>query len=163
MTDIISRTAALIAAALALANLQPVAQEPPTPVPAAISQLGWLGGTWTGTSGATVFEERWTPPAGGSMLGVARTIAKDRMVAFEFLRIISRNGSLVYVAQPNGRPPTEFRLSAMTADSATFENPTHDFPKVIRYTLRPDGILEARVSDGGTRSQTFQFRRQTAP
>ena len=93
------------------------------------------------------------------MLAVSRTIKGDRMVAFEFLRIVEREGGLVYIAQPNGRPPTEFTLSAITADAATFENPSHDFPKVIRYTRRPDGTLEARVSDGAQRAETFVFRR----
>jgi hypothetical protein len=44
-------------------------------------------------------------------------------------------------------------------DSATFENPAHDFPKMIRYAKRGDGTLEARVSDGGQRAETFIFRR----
>jgi hypothetical protein len=81
------------------------------------------------------------------------------MVAFEFLRIVERDGGLVYVAQPNGRPPTDFVLTEVTADSATFENPSHDFPKMIRYAKRGDGTLEARISDGGQRSQTFVFHR----
>jgi hypothetical protein len=93
------------------------------------------------------------------MLGVSRTLKGDRMVAFEFLRIVERNGGLIYIAQPEGRPPTEFTLTAVTADSVTFENPAHDFPKVIRYSRRADGSLEARVSDGGQKSQSFVFKR----
>ena len=93
------------------------------------------------------------------MLAVSRTIKGNRMVAFEFLRIVERRGTLVYIAQPNGRPPTEFTLTQVNDRSATFENPSHDFPKMIRYTLREDGSLEARVSDGGQRGETFVFRR----
>jgi Domain of unknown function (DUF6265) len=155
-----------LAVAAAVGPAAQTAGAPQTPgarIRATISELDWLGGTWIGASGATAIEERWTPAAGGAMLGVARTIAGDRMTAFEFLRIIARDGSLVYIAQPNGRPPTEFALSAITQDSATFENPAHDFPKVIRYRRRSDGTLEARVSDGGTRSQTFEFKRQAVP
>ena len=126
---------------------------------ATASQVAWLAGVWQGGNGPLTFEERWTPPAGGAMLAVSRTLKGDRMVAFEFLRIIERDGGLVYIAQPNGRPPTEFTLTAITADSATFENPAHDFPKVIRYSRRADGTLEARVSDGGQRAETFVFRR----
>lgn len=125
------------------------------PVRASISQLTWLAGAWV--AGGTI-EERWTPPAGGAMLAVSRTIKGDRMVAFEFLRIVEREGTLIYIAQPDGRPPTEFRLSAITADSATFENKAHDFPKVIAYTKKPDGTLEARVSDGNQKGETFEFR-----
>jgi Domain of unknown function (DUF6265) len=128
---------------------------------ATIADLGWLAGDWAGTQGRATIEERWTPAAGGAMLAVSRTIKDDRLAAFEYLRIVERDGGLVYIAQPNGRPPTEFVLTAMTADSATFENPAHDFPKMIRYTRRPDGSLEARVSGaGGERPQTFIFTRQ---
>ena len=125
-----------------------------------LAQLAWLAATWVGGDGPVTVEERWTPAAGGAMLAVSRTLKGDRMVAFEFLRIVERDGGLVYVAQPNGRPPTEFTLTAITADSATFENPMHDFPKMIRYTRRADGSLEARVSDGGNKAETFVFRKQ---
>src|SRR5688572_27729404 len=125
---------------------------------ATIAQLAWLAGTWNGANGPIAFQERWTPPAGGAMLAVSRTVKGDRMVAFEFLRIVERDGTLIYIAQPNGRPPTEFRLSTIAADGATFENKAHDFPKVITYAKKGDGTLEARVSDGGQRSETFLFR-----
>jgi hypothetical protein len=131
-----------------------------TPVSqATLAQLTWLTGNWVGGAGPVTFEERWTPPAGGAMLAISRTIKGDRMVAFEFLRIIERDGSLVYVAQPNGRPPTEFALTGIDAGSLTFENPQHDFPRMIRYAKRADDTLEARVSDGGARGETFVFRR----
>lgn len=136
-----------------------IAQESQRPR-ATIADVAWIGGNWVGSSGAVTFEERWTPPAGEAMLAVARTIKGPRMVAFEFLRIIQRDGTLVYVAQPSGRPPTEFTLTAIDADSATFENPAHDFPKMIRYARRPDGSLEARTSGGAEKAQTFTFRRQ---
>ena len=135
------------------------AQDARPAAPGTLTQLAWLAGTWTGGSGPVAFEERWTPAAGGAMLAVSRTMKGDRMVAFEYVRIIERDGGLVYIAQPNGRPPTEFTLTAITADSATFENPTHDFPKMIRYAKRPDGALEARVSDGAAKAETFLFTR----
>ena len=63
---------------------------------------------------------------------------------------------------PNGRSPaTDFTLTKIDATSAIFENPAHDFPKVIRYMLRPDGSLEAAISGaGGEKPQTFVFKRQ---
>jgi hypothetical protein len=124
-----------------------------------LANMAWLAGNWVGGSGPVTFEERWSPPAGGAMLAVSRTLKGDRMVAFEFLRIVERDGSLVYIAQPEGRPPTEFTLMAITADSATFENPMHDFPKMIRYARRADGSLEARVSDGAQKAETFLFKK----
>jgi uncharacterized protein DUF6265 len=127
---------------------------------ATISDIAWLAGTWAGGTKPVTNEERWTPAAGGAMLAVSRTLKGDRMVAFEFLRIVERDGGLVYIAQPDGRPPTEFVLTSLAAQSATFENRTHDFPKAIRYSLKPDGTLEARVSDGAERGESFLFTKQ---
>jgi len=129
------------------------------PAQAKISDMAWLAGAWANEGKPVLSEERWTTPAGGAMLAVARTVKGDRMVAFEYLRIVERDGGLVYIAQPGGRPPTDFVLTAFSAQAATFENPAHDFPKMIRYTLTPDGVLEATISDGGKRAQTFTFKR----
>jgi hypothetical protein len=126
-----------------------------------LAPLAWLAGIWSGGDGRLTFEEHWTPSAGGAMLAVSRTVKGDRMVAFEYLRIVERDGTLVYIAQPNGRPPSEFTLTAVTADSVTFENPAHDFPKMIRYSRRADGSLEARVSDGGQKAETFVFKKRS--
>jgi hypothetical protein len=140
---------------------QPAVPARPAPAPATLKQLAWLAGEWTGERGRAIIEERWTPAAGGAMLAVSRTIANDRLVAFEFLRIVEREGGLVYIAQPNGRPPTEFVLTKIDAASATFENPEHDFPKAVRYTRRDDGRLEATVSGAnGEKAQTFVFTRR---
>jgi hypothetical protein len=148
----------IIALAVILGGLEDARAQRGTPaVSATVAQLTWLAGTWSGGNGPVRFEERWTPAAGGAMLAVSRTLKGDRMVAFEFLRIVERDGTLVYIAQPGGQPPTEFALTVISADSATFENPTHDFPKMIRYSKRSDGSLEARVSDAGQKAETFLF------
>ena len=73
-----------------------------------------MEGTWVSSAGARIVEERWTPPGGGTMLAVSRTLSGERLVEFEYLRIVERDGSLVYIAQPGGRPPTEFPLTRIT-------------------------------------------------
>ena len=114
-------------AALVTLCVTGVSTQAPTPAKATIADVAWLADVWLLEQPAYSIEERWTPPGGGAMLGVSRTIKGDRLVAFEFLRIVERDGGLVYVAQPNGRVPTEFVLTAVTPDSVTFENPAHDF------------------------------------
>ena len=48
-----------------------------------IADLGWMAGDWqTDSTGRAVSEEHWTRPAGGSMLGVSRTLAGDRTASF---------------------------------------------------------------------------------
>jgi hypothetical protein len=134
---------------------------------AAMAQVAWISGVWIGTMGSSstgnqTIEERWTPSAGGSMLAVSRTLRDGLMSAFEFLCIVERDGGLVYTAMPNGRTPaTDFTLTKIDETSATFENPAHDYPKIIRYTRRPDGSLEAVISaEGGQKPQTSVFKRQ---
>lgn len=136
-----------------------VAQREGKAFSATIDQVAWIEGAWIMKAGDVVVEEQWTSPAGGAMLAVSRTVKGARMAAFEFLRIVERNGGLVYVAQPGGSPPTDFTLTALSETSASFENPAHDFPKAIRYTKRADGALEARVGDGGATDETYVFRR----
>ena len=127
-----------------------------------IASLGWIAGHWAGPVGRAQSEEHWIPPAAGAMLGVSRTIVKDRMVAFEFLRIEKRTDGIFYVAQPGGRPPTEFKLTQSTATSAVFENPKHDHPKVISYRLEGGDTLVAKIEgdEGGQHKvQEFKFKR----
>lgn len=136
----------------------------PTPAKAVIGDLKWLEGAWVGTrgtGGAISFEERWSPPKGGAMLAVSRTVSRDRMSAFEFLRIVERDGGLVYIAQPNGAPPTEFVLSEMGKTRAVFDNPRHDYPKRIVYELSEGGALTATIGymKGGA-PRKFEFKRE---
>jgi hypothetical protein len=127
---------------------------------ATISDVAWIAGHWVGGTGTTTYEERWTPPSGGAMLAINRTMRSDIMSAFEFLCIAERDSTLVYTAMPNGQTPTDFTLTKVDADSATFENPAHSFPKMIRYAKRPDGSMEAVISGAATQKPTtFVFRK----
>jgi Domain of unknown function (DUF6265) len=127
-----------------------------------ISQLTWMAGDWqTAPGGRAQIEEHWTQPAGGSMLGMSRTVAGNRTAEFEFLRIEQRDDGIYYVAQPKGRcPATDFKLTRVGSQEAVFENPQHDFPKRITYRKMADDSLTAAIDGGeGTKAITFQFRR----
>ena len=136
----------------------------PAPAKAAIGDLAWLAGAWVGTrgvEGATSIEERWSPPLGGAMLAVSRTVSRGTMGAFEFLRIVERDGGLVYIAQPGGAPPTEFVLTEMGGTRAVFENPRHDYPKRIVYELSAEGGLSATIgSTKGGSPRRFEYTRE---
>lgn len=138
----------------------------PTPTKASIDGLSWLSGAWTGTRGAQgqiTFEERWSPPLGGAMLATSRTVSRGKMSAFEFLRIVERDGGLVYIAQPNGGTATEFVLTELGGENgnhrAVFENPRHDYPKKITYEIT------ARKADGsgGGLSATIGYSKGGSP
>ena len=135
----------------------------PTPIKATIGDLAWLSGAWVGTrsTGSSV-EERWSPPKGGAMLAVSRSVnTSGKMFAFEYLRIVEREGGLVYIAQPNGATPTEFVMTELGAKRAVFDNPRHDYPKRIIYELSPEGGLNATIgyTKGGT-PRRLEFKRE---
>ncbi|MCE9618330.1 MAG: DUF6265 family protein [Planctomycetes bacterium] len=135
----------------------------PAPAKAAIGDLSWLAGAWVGTrSSGSSIEERWSPPLGGAMLAVSRTVnTSGKMGAFEYLRIVERDGGLVYIAQPGGAKPTEFTLTELSPTRAVFENPRHDYPKRIVYELSAEGGLSATIgfAKGGS-PRRFEFKRE---
>jgi hypothetical protein len=81
---------------------------------------------------------------------------------FEFLRIVKRDGKLIYLASPGGRTPaTEFPLKENSENRLVFENPTHDFPTRVIYTLKGD-VLTARIEGtmgGKERAMEWQFKK----
>ena len=127
-----------------------------------LADLAWMTGHWAGAVGRAHSEEHWIAPAAGVMLGVSRTAAQDRLLSFEFLRIEKRTDGIHYVAQPGGRPPTDFKLTKSGPNSAVFENPQHDHPKIIAYRLEDPGTLVATIEgdEGGKhKKQEFRFER----
>lgn len=137
--------------------------EMPAPAKAAIADLAWLSGAWTGKrpTGSSN-EERWSPPLGGAMLAVSRSVnTSGKMFAFEYLRIVERDEGLVYIAQPGGKTATEFVLTELTPTRAVFDNPRHDYPKRIIYELSAEGGLSATIGfmKGGT-PRRFEFKKE---
>ena len=93
-------------------------------------------------------EELWTDPGGGVMLGLHRDlhVETDRLLGFEYLRIVAGEHGLQYLASPQGGAPTAFTLARLEGRQVTFENLEHDFPQRVVY--RRDGrVLTARVED----------------
>ncbi len=135
--------------------------ELPKPAKATIADMSWLAGAWEGKKRMSSTEERWSPPKGGAMLGVARTVKEKKMTGFEFLRIVERDGGLVYIAQPGGKSPTEFVLTELKKNRAVFLNPRHDFPQRIVYELSKEGVLTTGIGfANGGRLRSSEFKRE---
>lgn len=127
-----------------------------------VGTLRWMSGHWEVlTAQARWTEEHWSVERGGVMLGFSRTLSGTRLSEFEFLRIqAGTDGVPVYVAQPGGRPPVAFRLAAHDANSATFENPAHDFPQRIRYVRTGDAMVATISAMDGSNAMSWTYRRQ---
>lgn len=129
-----------------------------------VQQLAWLTGCWAAVGPSVIVEEYWTPPRAGTLLGMSRTMRGEKTVGFELLVIRESESNLVYEADPSGQAATSFDATELGDGRVTFENPRHDFPRRITYSLRgPDSLL-ARIDDGrGDRIVDFPYRRVTCP
>ena len=130
----------------------------------AIAKLIWLAGNWRLEKNGRLVDEQWMVPAGGAMFGMGRTVVKGKVVEFEFLQIREGpSGSLFYVAQSSGQEEATFVSSVFTNSVVVFENPEHDFPQKISYTLQADGSLLAAVegsgADGALKRIEYAYRR----
>jgi hypothetical protein len=120
-----------------------------------LAPLAWLAGCWAAVGGEAGSGELWSPPAGGSMMGMGRTVREGRLVDFEFMQIRALpDGRLVFLAQPGGRAPTQFVAVRSQADETVFENPSHDFPQRVIYRRADQGRLQTRIE--GLRNGTLR-------
>lgn len=118
-----------------------------------LSSLKWLAGCWAPESGEAGSLEHWLPLAGGTMLGVSRTVKRGKTAEYEFMSIHAEpDGRILYTARPSRQREASFAASSIEPTSVTFENANHDFPQRIIYRVRPDGGLAARIEGvrGGT-------------
>jgi hypothetical protein len=135
-----------------------------TGVPAAtIDEVAWIAGCWALEDAEPGSGEQWTSAAGGTMLGTNRAVRDGRTEAFEFLQIReTEEGSLVYIAAPEGKTETRFALVSIGPTLVVFENAINEFPQRIIYSLVGDDSLTARVEgelEGEQRAADFPMRR----
>jgi hypothetical protein len=111
-----------------------------------ISQLAWLGGCWKAETAEPGSGEHWLPLAGGTMLGVSRTVKQGMTIEFEFMQIgTMQNGGLAFTAMPSGQRATVFPMLRLAEAEVVFENPEHDFPQRVIYQREGTAKLRARI------------------
>lgn len=62
----------------------------------------------------------------------------------------------------NNDQPVKFKLTSSSANQLVFENPAHDFPQKISYTLETEGSLMAEISgivNGQQRARKFPMKK----
>ncbi|MFN7928186.1 MAG: DUF6265 family protein [Blastocatellia bacterium] len=127
-----------------------------------VQDLAWLTGCWEGATGKRQYDETWSKAAGGTMLGIGRTVVDGKTTEYEFMRIHQEADGLYFTAQPSGQAPGSFKLKSLHDKEVIFENLQHDFPQRVIYRLAADGTLQARIEgvmNGKARAVDFPFRR----
>ena len=138
------------ASAAAAASFSPSTSASASTSDEALAQLAWLQGCWAVDGAERGSGEQWMAPAGGSMLGMSRTVRNGRTTGYEFIRIArGADGKFAFIAQPSGQAQAIFPLVRQDGDSAVFENPAHDFPQRITYRRAGKTGLHARIEGKG--------------
>ena len=125
-----------------------------------VKELGWLEGNWkrinskAGQSGV----ELWTKVSSTELKGRGITLQGSDTAFVEKIRIIVQDGSLYYIADvPENKKAVYFLFTDVKPNSFTCENPAHDFPKKIAYSLK-DTKLTATISGNG-KSMEYIFEK----
>lgn len=145
-----------LAHALLLGTLWLAPAEPSAPV--TVQDLAWLSGCWESVNGDPGSGETWTRPAGGTLLGLSRTVKEGKTVAHELMQIReTAPGRIVFIALPSGQTETTFPLVRLAGQEVVFENPGHDFPQRVIYR-REKNLLTGRIEgvENG-REKAFDF------
>lgn len=126
---------------------------------AARSLPEWMAGTWMTEDGASWSDEVWTDARGGLMLGIARTGFGPRLNSWELAQIRQKpDGTISFLAQPQGKPASEFPMVLVSEEAIEFANPAHDYPQRIRY-WRQGKLLMAEISKiDGSQAMRWNYR-----
>lgn len=62
---------------------------------ASVEQLAWLAGHWQGSALGGLAEEVWSPPLGGTMMGMFRLVRRDAVGFYEIFALVRDGRSLV--------------------------------------------------------------------
>ena len=129
--------------------------------PKSVRDLAWMSGCWAADGAEAGSEEHWLSPAGGTLLGISRTVKNGKTVTHEFMQIREKDGGIVFIASPANQQTTEFRMVSLEGTKIVFENPDHDFPQRVIYQLL-DGNLIGRIEgkrNGKERAFDFPMTR----
>jgi hypothetical protein len=128
-----------------------------------IEKVAWLAGCWKSDNAEPGSVEHWLPLAGGTMLGMSRTIRQGKTIEFEFVELrYLPDGKLAYIAHPSGQQTTAFPLLRISDSEVVFENLEHDFPQRVAYAKDGESKLKARIegmSNGALRVIEFPLTR----
>ena len=104
----------------------------------------WIIGTWQDISNEGTLTESWTKESDTTFAGKTIFVAGKDTAFSEDIKLISRNGSLIYATQvsdQNDGKAVEFTLTSASGKQLVFENPKHDYPTKITYNNHGDSVV----------------------
>ncbi|HRE37928.1 MAG TPA: DUF6265 family protein [Chitinophagaceae bacterium] len=116
-----------------------------------VTIFSWLNGQWAMTEKEGTITEEWKPVNDSLMEGKSDLVTGDSVIPFETIRIFREDTEFYYEAKAAGQnkeQPVVFKVTSFSDTGFVAENPQHDFPKRISYTLINKDSIHAFV-DGG--------------
>jgi hypothetical protein len=115
------------------------------------NKLNWLTGTWnrTNTKPGRTAQEKWEKTSSSEMKGWGINLKGQDTLFVEKLKIVIKDNAVYYVADiPENKQSVYFKLTEISVNGFTCENPEHDFPKKITYQLEGNK-LKATIAGNG--------------
>jgi hypothetical protein len=114
-----------------------------------IEKANWLIGTWQNNSQTEKTIEIWKKENDSTYLGKSYSLHNADTISSERIRLEEHGDKCFYipvVKNQNKGEVVKFTLTSMDANQLVFENPEHDFPQKISYTLMTNDSLFAEIS-----------------
>ncbi len=117
-----------------------------------VKSFHWLQGSWQMQTKRGIITEKWIVANDSTLFGKSIMVQTDGTeIELEKIQLAFRNGSYYYiptVKNQNGEWPVEFKITSHSETGFVAENPQHDFPKRISYTLVKKDSIHAVIDDG---------------
>jgi len=124
-------------------------------------KLEWLTGKWirTNSSAGQSGYETWNKVSDLKLSGKGITLKGKEVIFTENLVLTVKGNDIFYVVTVSGETkPVYFKLTAITDNGFTCENPKHDFPKKITYSRSGNHVKAVISADG--KSVDYNFIRE---
>lgn len=130
-----------------------------------LSDAKWLLGKWGNQTQRGKMVEEWSLVNDSTYGGRSYMITATDSVPLESIALKKEGDDIFYIPTVKGQnndQPVKFRLTSSSANQLVFENPAHDFPQKISYTLETEGSLMAEISgivNGQQRARKFPMKK----
>lgn len=131
----------------------------------AVSNAKWLLGEWEIQTARGKMSEVWSKQTDGAYAGKSYVVVGKDTVSSEAIVLKQEGNDSYYIPTVKGQnndQPVKFKLTSSSANQLVFENPAHDFPQKISYTLESKDSLVAEISgvvNGQQRARKFPMKR----
>ena len=121
-------------------------------ISAQMNSFNWLQGSWQMQTRRGIITEKWAVANDSTLAGESKmTRADGTEIPLEKIELAFRKGNYYYiptVRNQNGQQAVEFKITSHSETGFVAENPQHDFPKRITYTLVNKDSIHAMIDDG---------------